>query len=71
MVGGEASRDAQAPQLVLDVEPVARLDLDRGDALGHERFEAPRRAERSSALLAARVAFTVETMPPPALAISA
>ena len=32
---GERARDAQALQLACQVEPVARLDLDRGDALGH------------------------------------
>ena len=53
---------AQHLQLGLDVEPVARLDLDRGDAARHQRPAAaaatPRPAPRA---LAARVAFTVES----------
>ena len=54
------------------VEAVARLDLDRGAAAGHQRVEAAARADASSspAELAALVAATVEAMPPPALAIS-
>ena len=63
--------DAQHAELGLAVEPVARLDL--------ERRRPPRRSARrragsapasSAAASAARVARTVETMPPPARAIS-
>ena len=67
----EFARHFQHLELGFDIEPVARLDLDRGDALGEEVFQPSRAEARSSASLAARVAFTVERMPPPALAISA
>ena len=37
----EPARDRKLLQLGLLFEPVARLDLDRGDALGHQRGEPP------------------------------
>ena len=35
-LAAEAARDAQAPRLVLEAEAVAGLDLERGDAFGHQ-----------------------------------
>ena len=67
----EAARGRQLPHLGLGVQAVAGLDLDRGDALADQRVEPRQRAVlTSSASLALRVAATVETMPPPARAIS-
>ena len=62
---------AEHPQLTFDVERIARLDLDGRDAARDQRIE-PERGRRSAARSsdAAFVAFTVETIPPPALAIS-
>ena len=48
----EFARHLQHLQLGLDIEPVARLDLDRRDALGQEIFEPPR--GRGEKLLLAR-----------------
>ena len=69
-LAAQAARGAQLLHLGLDVEAVAGLDLDRGDAFGDQRIEPRQRCATSSSSLAARVAFTVETMPPPARAIS-
>ena len=62
---------AQHLQFGLDIKAVARLDLDRRDALRRSAHRARGRAAAiSSSSLAARVAVTDETMPPPARAIS-
>ncbi len=55
-LAAEPARDAQHAQLGLDVEAVARLDLDRGRAARDQRAQAPRRARRraSSSLGRAR-----------------
>ena len=67
----EPARGAQHLRLVLEVEPVAGLDLDRGDALGDQRVEPRQRlARQARPRSAARSACTEETMPPPARAIS-
>src|SRR6185436_11790241 len=42
----QAARHAQALQLARDLEAVARLDLDRGDALAHHRVEPRPRLAR-------------------------
>jgi hypothetical protein len=63
--------DSEHFHLAVDVEPVAGLDLDGGDAFGDQRGEAlVGVCAKSSSSLAARVALTDETMPPPARAIS-
>ena len=51
--GGEASHDAQCLELVVQGEPVPRLDLHRRDAGGSEAHEA-RRGEREELVLTAR-----------------
>ena len=67
----EAARDAQRLALGRGFEAVAGLDLDRRHAFGDQRVEAPQSlSATSSSSLAARVARTVERMPPPARAIS-
>ena len=67
----ERARRAQLFALVLERQAVAGLDLDGGHAFGQQRVEARQRARRSArASLAARVAFTVERMPPPARAMA-
>jgi hypothetical protein len=69
--GATRAGDAQHLQFGLDVEPVARLDLDRADALGDQRVDALERAGQQIGLGGGpRVADTVETMPPPARATS-
>jgi hypothetical protein len=63
---------AQHPHLGFDIEAVARLDLDRRHPFGEQALEALAAPTRSSSSSdAARVALTVDTMPPPASAISA
>ena len=65
-LGGELARDPQDARLVVDVEPVAALDLDGGGAERAHLGDEPARAlARSSSSLAARVAATVVAMPPP------
>jgi hypothetical protein len=68
------SRNARAARSIfkfgLDVEPVAGLDLDRGDAFGDQRVDAGSAPASSSASLMRPGGRTVETMPPPARAIS-
>lgn len=66
----DATRDTQHLQFAVMIQPIAGLDLDRGDARG---FQPSRRAmaeTNSSSSDASRVALTEETMPPPARAIS-
>jgi hypothetical protein len=63
--------DAQHLQFGVQVEAIARLDLDRGHALGDQRVDAGQGAAlQQLGLGRPRVAATVETMPPPARAIS-
>ncbi len=69
-LSAEAARGGKLPHFGLGVQAVAGLDLDRGDALADQRIEPRQRAATSSASLALRVAATVETIPPPARAIS-
>ena len=72
LLGREPLDRPQHLQLRLDVETVAALDLRRRRP-AREHLGEPRRvvaATRSSSD-AARVARTVETMPPPSAAISA
>ena len=66
----QPSRDAQRLHLAVEVEAVARLDLERRDASAHQRLDAL--AGRGEQLVLARRARRrmVETMPPPARAIS-
>ena len=66
----QRARRAQHLALVLERESVAGFDFDRGDALGEQSVEPGRRLATNSASLAARVAFTVETMPPPLRAMA-
>ena len=67
----EPARRAQRLRLVLEVEPVAGLDLDRRDALGDQRIQPRQRlARRARPRSLPCSALTDETMPPPALAIS-
>ena len=61
---------AQHLQLAFDIEPVTRLDLDRRHALPRHRLRRGSDCSTSSSSVAARVARTVERMPPPARAIS-
>jgi hypothetical protein len=66
----ERARHPQAFALVLQRQPIARLDLDCGDAFGPQRAQPRQRLRASDASSAARVACTVDAMPPPARAIS-
>ena len=68
---GKAARDAQRFAFGREIETIARLDLDRPDALGDQRIEPRQVWRKSSSSLAARVAFSVERIPPPARAMSA
>jgi hypothetical protein len=61
---------AQALQLVVQRQAVAGLDLDRGHALGDQGVQAGQGGGDQLGREAARVARMVETMPPPARAIS-
>jgi hypothetical protein len=67
-------RQRRAPRAAssvrFDVEPVAGLDLDGGDALGDHRIDAGERTGKQFILGVVRVAETVETIPPPARATS-
>ena len=67
---GQPAGGAQHPHLGGEVEAIARLDLDRGDALRQQPVEPRQACATRSSSLAARVALTVERMPPPARAIS-
>ena len=67
----ELASHPQHLEFGFDIEPVAGLDFDRRDAFGEQGFEPILRQPKNSSSAAARVAFTVETIPPPALAISA
>ena len=70
-LAGERAGGAEHLQLGVAVEAVAGLDLDGGDALGEQRVEARQGGgERARPRSAARVARTVDRMPPPARAIS-
>ncbi len=67
----DAPGDAQHLALAVEVEPVAGLDLERRRSVGDERAWRAAAIAASSALSsAARVARTVDMMPPPAFAIS-
>ena len=50
---GQATRDAKAFALRLEIEPIAGLDLDRADALGEQRIE-PGKALVDQILVAGR-----------------
>ena len=68
---GETPCRLQLPALGLQFEAIAGLDLDGGDALGDQGVEPWQgRRDQLRRSSACRVAFTVETMPPPARAIS-
>ena len=67
----ETARDAQHLAFAREIEAIAGFDFDGGHAFGEQRFEPRGRlAEQASSSSAARVARTVETMPPPCRAIS-
>ena len=67
----ETAGGAQLARLRLGIEAVARLDLDRGDALGDQRVEPRQRWPRPARPRSPRASpCTVERMPPPARAIS-
>ena len=67
----ETARGLQLPALGIEFEAVAGFDLDGGDAFGDQGVEPWQgRGDERRPSLACRVAFTVETMPPPARGIS-
>ena len=70
-LAAEPVGDLEQPDLGLEVEAVAGLRLDRRDAVAEHLVEpAPAVGERASSAEAARVAATVERIPPPAARIS-
>lgn len=67
---GEPPGDPQRLRLAGKVQPVAGLDLHRGDPSAVSRFSRVSDCAVRSSSGAARSARTEETMPPPAAAIS-
>ena len=66
----QAARGAQLLEFRLQIEAVAGLDLDRGDAFGDSASSRGSAWPTRSSWLAARVALIVARMPPPARAMS-
>ena len=66
---GESARDAQRLALGGNFEAVTGFDFDRADALGDQSVQPAQRRSQELVFARARVARTVERMPPPSRAI--